>query len=247
MNKIIPIMVLVLLSSSALFIAASSDSAEGATERMTYENTLLPDVYKLEVNNVSSVDVRYVNYYDTYFSLVYRIYKPGTDINLGTQSIPDSDYVYFTGVMGTGGPGLLYIFAYKAPSEMNIWINGSQINSNTLETVSKGTSLQFFSGQPVKITLNAYPMSTMYLGLGTWNQHMQITGLETDFTISAPGDWRIYPSGNGDISSQFFLSFTVEYEDVPKNTETYGYLILGIAGACIGVLALSAGRQKIKG
>ena len=244
MKKIIPILVIALLTSSAICMFTSSD-VSGETEKRTYTNALLPDVYSVNVNDFYNAEIRYKDYnYYSYFPTSYEIYTPETAAtvpsNLDKGILPASDYV------SGNGPGVLFVFVYIPPSELNVNVNGTQINSNTLTLVREGVSFQFYSGQPVKITLSAEPSSGLYFGLGTWSYSASLNKGENEFTIPAPGDWRIYSYYWSYSSMQMFLSFTIEYEEVSGNTEIYGYLTLVLAAVCIGVLAFSAMKQRIK-
>ncbi|MCL2890490.1 MAG: hypothetical protein FWF40_01200 [Methanomassiliicoccaceae archaeon] len=237
MNKIIPILIVALLASSAVFIFTSSD-ASGASEERTYTDALLPDVYRTDISSGSYANIQYTGQYN-YFPATYRMYTPGTAANidsyLDTGYLPASDYV--------SGPGVLFVFAYRPPAELRVEVSGTQIDSNTLVLVREGVSFQFYSGQPVTITLYGTIPPYMYFGLGDWN-YKPLEQETNEFTISAPGEWRIYVNG---YPTPVFFTFTIEYEEMPENTETYGYLMLALAAICIGILAASAKKRKIKG
>jgi len=237
MNKMIPILVIALLASSAVCLFTSTD-VSGDTERRTYTNALLPDVYMVNISSGSYANISYTDYSYAYFPTSYRMYTPGTAANISSYLdsgyLPASDYVY--------GTGVLFVFAYRPPAELRVEVNGAQISSNTLVLVREGVSFQFHSGQPVKITLDATPSTNLYFGLGSWN-YVNLYSQETEFIISAPGDWRIYSSW----PLQIFLTFTIEYEEVSEDTELYGFLMLALAAICIGILAVSAKKRKIKG
>jgi hypothetical protein len=239
MNKIIPILIIALLSSSAVFIFTSSD-VSGATEKRTYTDALLPDVYKVDISSGGHVDVYYTDYYGS-FPAEYRMYTPATAANISSYLdagyLPDPDYV--------SGSGVLFVFAYRPPAELSVIIDGTQIDSNTLVLVREGVSFQFHPNQPVKIILHDTPPYGLRFGLfaPAYNANLQ---LENEFIIPASGDWRIFtPSYYPPM--QMFLTFTVEYEERSGDTEIYGFIMLAMAAVCIGMLALSAGKRKIKG
>jgi hypothetical protein len=242
MKKIVPILVLVLLSSSALCVSVSAD-VDGATVTKAVEpGTLLPDVYMTTVNNVSYLSMRANS---SNYPVFWRLYEdaPGKEalVNTGlkNRSLLPGDYAT--------GKGLLYIFTYDIS---DVWtsVNG-MIDFEQHRLVEKGLSFSLYSGQPVKITVGGTYSRGLTFGFGDWNTEVLLKSKVTSLTVQAPGEWRLYTNYNHNFTEDecILLPFavTIEYEDI-SDTGAYGFLILAVAAACLAPLVFSGLRQRIK-
>ena len=242
MNKIIPAMIVALLSFSAIGLFASTE-VDGATVKERYTNALLPDVYMIEVIDVSSVNVS-INGSPS-FPVSYRLYAPGKETavlnGLNNGTLPAADY-------SGSGPGLLYVFTHNSPSRIILSINhGPATDTDQLVLVKRGVSFLLESDWPVKIT-RQFSGYGMYFGISTGGRDIYLGSEVNRFIIPETGEWRIYSSwyDTYNLQSQIFLSFTIEYETSYMDAEMYGYAMLAVGAACIGLVAISAGRQRIK-
>jgi len=240
MNKSLLILAVSLLSLSAAGLFTST-GVDGAMIEEQYTDALLPDVYTMRVNNNVSAYI----WSGTNLPTTYLVYAENQ------ETAVNNALIHHTGVLPTSsyagsGPGLLYVFTYVSPSRLystDPWIDLHQLN-----LVAHGISFSFSSGMLVKIERMGTYSGTMYFGRETGSDYKYLYLGANEFIVPASGTWRIYPYDyySPDLSSQIFMTFSIEYEDAPADVALYGYAMLAAGAACIGLVVISAGKQRIK-
>jgi hypothetical protein len=257
MRKIAIMLAFGLVAASMFCMLAPNASAAEVEKK--YTNEQLPDLYIIKnfrIGSNGNIDIS-IDYNMPYTSFThlysYVYYIPGSPSEKDFLKVVDetknpSDIPYSE----SASPNTVvnvYVFTYGDPSRLTVTTGGASHKLSEDDIYKRSEiNLKMYSGQQVKLDLTYTSTSSisstpLRFGNGGYSGEEHLSMGENKFTIMVTGDYIVY----ADLWAEavVYASFTIEYDE-PPSTGAYGFVLLIVAVACMGLMLYFARPQKIK-